>query len=335
MKMSRLLAAEIYWLAGAAALLLWGGQPGIWRATHWLFTYQDGIPRRGLAGSILRLGGELTYQRITVASWVLYVVAVAVLGWGLSALVNGNRRVFLTVLILVVSPLGFPFLVANLGRFDVILMILAVPAVWLVNRRHDVLLCLTVAVMVLVHEAALFLVVVWLAALLVRRQRPKLAMGVLLLATTIAAGLLLWTPPVDQAQMTELVATDFLVAQESIGVLYTNVSANIAKGLSYISSTNGVVWLGEVAVAASAVIAAAWRMRDPWLLAGSLAPLSLILTATDYERWAAFAAGLLIVSTAMTRRELRSDKLLVFLVVWAIALTFLFDGGLQFNIART
>lgn len=330
----RLSVASVYWMIGAVSGVMWGGAPGNWRATHWLFTYQNGIPRRALPGSLLSLTGDLTYGRITVVSVALYVVVVGLLGWSLSGLTDGDGKRLLTVLILLVSPVGFPFLAANIGRFDTILIILTVVAVWLLNRGRYLGLYAVVAVMGLVHEAALLLVVAWLAGLLAYRRIWRPAIGVLVVAAGLASGMMMWTPSISLDEMSNRLFVDVPVVRGSIGVLYTDLLANLHVGLSFLLSTAGVRWLLKVTVASAAVVIAGWKLKNRWLLAGSLVPLVLLFVGTDYERWLAFAAGLLIVSLLIHGREFHSEGALIGLAVISLGMTVVFGGGLVFTISE-
>ena len=123
------------------ALALWGGGPNQFVLTQWQFTYGDGVVRRALAGTIFHALGGATDDQVSMVSVLAYLATVALVAWAMAWCTvdeRGMSRLRLALLLVwAVSPGGFAFLAANLGKFDtptVALTLLACAA--LVGRQR-------------------------------------------------------------------------------------------------------------------------------------------------------------------------------------------------------
>jgi hypothetical protein len=153
-------------LAAVAALSATPGAVREWLATHWLFTYREGLGRRAVVGSVLdaaRGGSPPSLALITVLSLVaLAGLAALLVALAVRALRADPRPgTLLVVAWLFASPATLRFVAQDLGRFDTINLAIVVGVLLLLPRCSRAVALALVAVAcatgVAVHEAFLVL----------------------------------------------------------------------------------------------------------------------------------------------------------------------------------
>jgi hypothetical protein len=313
-----------------------------WKLTHWLFSYELGFVKRALVGSLLQAalpGGVVTVEAVVVASLViagLFVVAIGTLAFPLLA-ENGRRRSALVALVALLAP-GVGYVLADLGRFDVLNLTLCLSSVLLALRLGSFpysLFLLSSCVMLLIHEAALVLAVptlfaAWLhcngrlAALCAPGQWPGLALR-LVPPVLLGAALLLFGR--TDLALPELLArlqahADFPPSPQSAYVLVRSIGSNVAQVLGG-ESVPGEVALGSVdllsfwmvlgiAVPQQLVAYLCFRPLDraqrlPILTALQLcfaAPFVLLSMGVDWSRWVALSSAQCAVLMLLFARDL-------------------------------
>jgi hypothetical protein len=159
-------AAALGALAAVAALSATPGAVREWLATHWLFTYREGLGRRAVVGSVLdaaRGGSPPSLALITVLSLVaLAGLAALLVALAVRALRADPRPgTLLVVAWLFASPATLRFVAQDLGRFDTINLAIVVGVLLLLPRCSRAVALALVAVAcatgVAVHEAFLVL----------------------------------------------------------------------------------------------------------------------------------------------------------------------------------
>lgn len=155
--------AVLLWSAGATCFLHLGGMNGFGLA-HWLMTYEAGLIKRGLWGSILYLPGLSAWIGIPVESLYHFLSHFILLGLVL-IFVAIAWRVF--VLQPLWSALTLPFFMVSslisanaafVGYLDQIFEALIMLMVWWILKRKLLAAAITGSLAVLVHETSLVLV---------------------------------------------------------------------------------------------------------------------------------------------------------------------------------
>ncbi|MGB2202752.1 MAG: hypothetical protein ACPH5G_15585 [Pseudooceanicola atlanticus] len=314
--LAALIAVALVWIDG-----LRDSTP--WVDTHWLFSYADGVVKRGLPGwvyglfSIPMLDTDLLVTQLALAA----AVALAL------ALRSGQAMVGLplvTGLLSLVAILSGPGLVRQLfadpGRFDAIglaLILLGAMAVDALPRRGGLgLLTVLSLVAVLVHEAfILWVAPVGLALWLLRHGLGRQDLPMIGGAALVVLAVTGWIAgrsygdlmPFDAAKALLQARADFPVSDLSLMVQYRGLGENIA----YTAETAweagrlahlliGLALIAVQALLVGALIDRGWQRA---LIVGlCLTPLLLFGLGQDHGRWLAMInAGLAVTAMAGLR----------------------------------
>lgn len=135
-----------------------------WTYTHWLFNFQDQFTKRALPGEMLiRMGLEPSYDLITQIGLVFALAGFIALTFVFARpLFQQNRTGLWLFLLLAVSfPATLQHLRMDLGRFDVIGLLLGISA--MLTIRHNprlayLIVPLLMALAIIVHEAMFFII---------------------------------------------------------------------------------------------------------------------------------------------------------------------------------
>lgn len=333
---ARLVAFGTYAGLGLVALALWlPTTPASGLATRWLLSWQDGFPRRALAGTVLRtLSPTVDVGLVHRAAVTVAVLLVLAAAWALARLSvdrpggpAADRT--LLALALLVSAVGWPAVAANLARLDQVLLLCALAAggcVVRVGPVRDGAAAGLLVVATLVHEAAVPMVAVWIGAWAAHRAvaqgwpvRRAVARGLWVVAPAGVAlvGLSLLRPALDPAAALAALAadTDVDLHRRAVEVQYWGLGDNLAMMGRAWGRRAGPFLAGSVAAVVPLVLACGALLRDRgvgWrdlqptervLVVASAAPLSLVLVAVDFGRWFAAATILLVVSTLVVLRR--------------------------------
>lgn len=290
-------------IVGMAAVPVWGRSPDPYITTHLALTYELGLIPRGLWGSVLDVlslmpgsvtGAALAGHAVLVAS-VAGFVAVGLRGrteWATS------QRAVLACGVLA-SPAGFPFLAAEMGRLDVVLVVLTILAVGVGVRGRrfaPVGAGVIAAAAVLVHEAAALVTVPLVVVTVSRRHSARRA----LLSAGIALGALgavvLLPMPVPQPDLAAWLATRIdrvdpfatMLPYQGLDTAWTRAWTHLTgPGVSQLGWTVLAV-AAPVGLAARAIRRSTTLHRALFVLA-ALCPLLLVLVGTDIPRWFALS----------------------------------------------
>ncbi|MEN8162398.1 MAG: hypothetical protein ABFS41_20165, partial [Myxococcota bacterium] len=227
------------------------GTTSAWKLTHWLFSWELGFVKRGLVGTLLQLfhpGGVVSSEAIVALSLVVvagFLVALGALAAPLFA-ERERRRSLAIGLVALLAP-GVGYLLSDLGRFDVLnllLCVLTLLAAQALGRFPYALLLGVSGVALLIHEAALLLCLPMLfvayleangrlEALPDPRQWPRLA---LLAAPAVVLFVALAGFGFSDRPLPELVASlsaraDFAPSPRSAYVLLRPLRSNVAQVL--------------------------------------------------------------------------------------------------------
>jgi hypothetical protein len=318
-----------------------------WKLTHWAFSYDLGFVKRALPGTLLQWvlpGGVVTREAVVAVSVGIsgaFVLALAMLAFPLFA--DPMRRRSLLVAIAALLAPGIGFLLADLGRFDILNLSLSLLAILLAERlgRFPYPVFVAVAtVQLLIHEAALVLAVPVLfvaylrsngrlGALIDRAQWPEL--GVRVAPVVLLFGVLAVFARSDLT-LPDLLArlasrTDFEPVPRSTLVLLRSLDSHLGQvaGLQgapgAAPGTKPVLGSGDllslwlilgVAVLQQVVAHVSFRALDregrlPVWVALHLsfaAPFVMLLVGVDWPRWVALASAQCAVLMLLFARDL-------------------------------
>ena len=290
---------------------------GEWVASHYLFSYQDGLRKRALVGSTLRaVAGDatVTVELVTALGLLQLLVFVLLAGLLTAAVVRRDPEDAPTALLLgmlVVASTHARTLVVDVGRFDVLflssLIVVALLALWDARAGLVALPPMVLAGM-LVHEISLVATAPLMTLMVLHRLRSLERARTWLLAgaasITLTAGvavafLATATQGRDAVQSAMLSASrraDFRPTSDAVWIQSSSTLDNVRRTLWRLVDVGPVPVLVLVVVAVPACVLAyeAALRHDPdrtgrLLGAAALSPLLLMLVAHDYGRWTVLA----------------------------------------------
>ena len=285
--------------------------------THWLFTYEFGFIKRGLAGTLLSPVFSLeSFQDLVTLSLVVSVITfTAFVSWIFSPVWRAGLPPYLCLwLILALLHSGslqnFGF---DLLRFDQLILWILFAVLAVTARAGPHMSTAAVGVLggvsLLIHEAALFTAVpVMLGALLVRismtspgsGRKRVVGLGVLFTGLTWLIGVFGRLPMTSEEYFAHLQArVQFDVEPLSVAVLTRSLGENVEMALDHL--TLGIVWEGHLLLAVlmlptAIVVFGLWRdvanRLDPplprsigVLFLAVFGPLALYGLGHDFFRW--------------------------------------------------
>jgi len=308
----------------------WYTYRGIARSVPWLFTYQDGLVSRSFMGSVMRMlfpehyGSFLIIRMVSLMGAVLLSAQLAILCY-IFWLRTKEYSLFLIGCVLLASPGTVQFYASQSGLFDqwayCLIMICIAAMTFMKNTVLAlVLMSITAAVSVLIHEAQLLMGVPVLIACYIIRQRKvtfsKMALGKALMQVAIAmlpcvmVAMLIITLGRDDfsdKRFQEIVAdlqsgANFEVNSHYVMVQFRSLEENVSYMLKHLLLISRVVNLmyAILALLPSGMVAAmclkqARKGAKPEGLIVSMmiwgccfAPLLLCVVGQDYPRWFSF-----------------------------------------------
>ena len=332
---ARVVGAALLCSALAFITLKYVGTINAWKLTHWLFGYDLGFVKRGVLGTLAAAltPGDVTSVRaivtLSLCATALFVVALGAFAW--PAFARPMRwRTRVAALFALASP-GFGYLLSDLGRFDILNYALglgAICAARALGRFPDPLFLGIAALVLLIHEAALLLVlpvltIVWLDMqghlgwLLEPARWPTLAARLAPIAGVVLCIGLFGGADISLRELMPRLAerADFAPSAQSVYVLVRGLDSNVGQVLgreTAIVLADGrsgpplgpilrdsffsilPFALAQLALAHFLLRSLAAERRRPAIAAlylGFLAPWPLLLVGVDWGRWVAIAAA--------------------------------------------
>lgn len=291
---------------------------GEWVATQYLFTYQDGLRRRALVGSVLRLvspDAPVTLELVTALGLLQLLVFVTLAALLTSAVVrreHAERTTALILGLLVVASTHTRMLVVDVGRSDVLLLsLLLVVALLTIRDPRAGLVALPPLIIVglLVHDIALIATAPLMTAMVLHRiqqlDRPRPWIAALAASaglTAVAALGFLATAGRDRGVAESAIAAaggraTFPPTPDAVWIQSSSTVDNVRLALGRVMDVGPIPVLVLLLVAIPACLIALGattlrhdRSRSTRVLgAAALSPLLLMLVGTDYGRWTTLA----------------------------------------------
>lgn len=155
-----------------------------WMYTHWLFNYELEFVKRGAVGELFRsLNIEVTYELVTVLSYLLLALLLALFAFLVMRVFKASKdteglRWF--VLLLLFSSAAFQHYNYDLGRFDVILLLVALSLVLISEKSKGWFFWLVVIALlsltIFIHEGAFFIILPFVLSYVIYLHRSRFAL---------------------------------------------------------------------------------------------------------------------------------------------------------------
>lgn len=321
--------------SGLVLLILSDG-PTDYSIAQWYFAYEHGTFSRSLIGTIFQLLGGDPARHLTVVSIVIYSATAAVLLLGAVRLAAGRCSIVLLVAGVTLFAHVIPHLANQLGRLDGVVILLAAGAVAFLSGNRSsrfVWAGLLLTIAVLVHEAAMLLVVVWVAtyaADIEERRHPaqnriRTAATLTVPAGVAAVASVLHMPSTHPTVLAgEIFPATFpsVWADFATRIHFAGLSDHVAHTVDVVGHPAVLAHFAVIAAAPLVIVAVAaiaalrlssvgWAelaVTERALFVVSAAPLLLAPIAHDWHRWSMFS-GLLLGGTAavvLSRRDAAS-----------------------------
>jgi hypothetical protein len=284
-----------------------------WILTHWTFLYGDGLRRRALVGSVVGWWAEepVSQRTILLASGTLVVLFAAACVWLITRAWARQPTLLTAVagICLLAAPGGLPLIAWDLGRFDVIGLLLMMVALAVVPRWKPAASLMLVAVVggvgVAVHEAVLvaqlpLMLTAWWAT-----TRPAPREGAMLVAVAVvpAVAVMTWIAAAGTLSPSETgMALDrvsgyidggFEPEPLSMAVQARDTGEGIAYTWSQVAGAESLLHRGVALAACAPALLVGWHLVRRFgrpgrlLAAASLGPISLFVVGHDWGRWLA------------------------------------------------
>lgn len=328
---ARIVAFGVTFTLGLASVLVWGRTPDPYITTNLAVTYELGLVPRGLWGTALDAVG-LMPRSPTAAAFLAHAFAVTGIAIFVAHTVASpepwaRHRAVVAAGVLV-SPAGLPYLAAEMGRLDIVLMLLTLVAVALTRNtapaRASLLAAVTVATAVLVHEAALLVTMPIVTVVVASREGYRRALWPFMAGLATAATLLVLPMPVEQPEFYAWLASRIdrvdplasLLPYQSLPVAVSRAWRHLTgPGPAQLAPTLLAVAPGAWLTARALRTTRAGTSRSRAFVLAALAPVALMFVGTDLPRWFALAtlglAGVAVTADPPERAVGATDLALV------------------------
>lgn len=307
-----------------------------WTYTHWLFSYDVGILKRGLVGELLQqINFHPSYHSVYwLAKWNLYLI------FGLTAVIvliplRKNRLTagwLLFALALISNPATLQHAADSVARLNnvallfLLIYMVLMPLLGLLNGT--LLLVVTCAASVATHEASFFLVAPFLVAahFFVHRHHPRALTLSLWGAIAATATLVVITVNSGQTELTDkvyyesLIETYSRVSYPAVKILFTSFEENLRMALAHLFTWSSFLHHSVFLAVIGPILPPLWRCareihqglgersaRERYSLyllgLSALAPLALYPVGFDHFRWLSASMTIAFFGLALLCRE--------------------------------
>lgn len=287
---------------------------GIFKLTHWLFTYEFGFIKRGLIGSIISmLNCQPSYGFLVscalIVNAALLIVLLAFVSRCLSP--KGNISWFLFNLLFICSSATIAHFSYDLGRFDQFGLLILLLSLIILGQKAELkwFIVLLFMIGILIHEAFFFLFFpfITMLAYYVLRSHPNQKLFVTILSSTMLIALTIISL-YGHMTLDSKTYADILVSRSGLPlsgnssvilILYRSLEENIAFSLiKYTKETlfnhiKLLIWQFPVFLLLLSMLHSLYftaiRLKENnyfiLMLAGTLTPFLLYPLGHDFFRW--------------------------------------------------
>ena len=283
-------------------------------ASQWVLSYADGLVRRGLIGTIVKLwipvvSIENVYH-IAFTAYCTFLVLLLVVFYVLLKSKDKDGRLFRLILFFAVTPATLSLLGRDLGRFDLFLIaIFFLCLVLLSLDRHIWMIPILMVTGMFIHESFLTLytptIVAAIIFIVAWGKQDKKVLGTAVTSAILVAGAFVvlyrfGTPTLGYEEFARSMQSRaaFTITELSMRECYFGIKDHFLLSSSSLTNAGSIANLFGALLILSPVILVlanlwthAFRNCGPHkkactlLLFSSLSGLMVILLATDYGRW--------------------------------------------------
>jgi hypothetical protein len=172
------------------------GFDNIYVASQWVLSYDHGLIRRGLIGTMMKVWCPIvTIEEVQRAAFIAYSTFLVFLLVVFHSLLRSNEqngRLFRLILIFLATPVTLSLLARDLGRFDLFLTIITAISLTLLSlKRYIWLIPILMIAAMFIHESFLVVyaptIVAAMIFVYVRNGRMRKTLGTLVVSTASVA----------------------------------------------------------------------------------------------------------------------------------------------------
>lgn len=290
------------------------GFENIYPASQWALSYDYGLIRRGLLGTIVKMWMPIvsinSVHHTALAAYCVFLGLLLLIFYFLLKYKEHNGRLFRQILIFTAAPTTLSLYARDLGRFDIFLiMITLVSLVILTINKNVWLIPIVMIIGMFIHEGFLVLCAPTIVAAMIvvyfwnKRDKKILVALVASVISVAGAFLVLYKfgyPTLRYEEFSRLIQSraTFRVTDLSMRECYYGIKEHTALTLPYLHDAGSLVNFFEALLILSPVIIILlnlwtyafrnctthrWTCRLFFL--ATLSGLALLPIATDYGRW--------------------------------------------------
>jgi hypothetical protein len=303
-----MLAVTRWWIPSVT------GFENIYPASQWVLSYNHGLIRRGLLGTIAKLWMPIVsikdVHHTALAAYCIFLAMLLVVFYFLLKYKDYNGRLFRLILLFIAAPTTLSLYARDLGRFDIFLiMIMFFSLAILSFNKHIWLIPIVMIIGMFIHEGFLILCAPTIIAAMIFvylwGKKEKKILTALIVSTISVAGafLVLYKfgyPTLGYEEFSRLIQSQatFRVTELSMRECYYGFNDHAALTLPYLHDVGSIMNFFEALLILSPVIII---LLNLWTHAfkncgthrgacrlfffATLSGFMLLPIATDYGRW--------------------------------------------------
>jgi hypothetical protein len=303
-----MLGISRYWILDVRGL------ENIYSVSQWALSYDYGLIRRGLLGTIVKLWNPiLTMDTVRNIAEVVYYLFLALLLLASYAILKSKDiggRVWRLILLFVVNPATLSLLARDLGRFDIFLiMVLFFSMILLSVNKYIWLIPIFILTAMFIHESFIILYLPTLIAAMMivysRENKKKKILLTLIASAMVAVSAFIiliqfGNPRLSYNDFFRMIQSrsDFTLTDLSIRECFYSINDHVHLASSSLYDAGSIanlflalLFLSPIIIILFALWATAFRSGNihpvlcKILSFATLSGLLLIPVATDYGRW--------------------------------------------------
>jgi hypothetical protein len=306
--LTTVIAITRWWIPTAS------GFENMYGASHWVLSYDYGLVRRGLIGTIIKVWMPIVsiegVHHTALVAFCTFLVLLVVIFYALLKYNDKSGRLFRLVLLFLATPATLSLFARDLGRFDpFLIMILFLCLTLLSLNRHIWLIPILMITGMFIHEAFLILCAPTIVAALIvvylwdRRDKRTLVTLVFSTISVLGTFLVLYkfgSPTLGYEEFSRLIQSRaaFFITDLSMRECYFSIKDHFQLTSPYFHDPGSIINLAGALLILSPVILI---LMNLWshalrncgehrgacrlLLLATLSGLMILPIATDFGRW--------------------------------------------------
>jgi hypothetical protein len=303
-----MLAVTRWWIPAVA------GFENIYALSQWVLSYDHGLVRRGLIGTIVKVWMPIvTVEGVYYAALIAYcafAVMLLVIFYTLLKYKDNSGRLFRLILIFLATPATLSLLARGLGRFDLFLILILLLSLTLLSlNRHLWLIPVLMITAMFIHEAFLILCAPTIVAAMIfvylwEKRDKKILLTLIFSALSVLGTLLVLykfgTPTLGYEEFSRLIQSraTFSITDLSIRECYFSIKDHFDLASPYLHDPGTIInYLGTLLILSPVILillnlwshalrnCGTHRGACRLFFLATLSGLMVLPIATDFGRW--------------------------------------------------